>query len=242
MTVFVKNVWVEDPSTHKSTQPLTVAQMNRIENGIEEALQGVANALYKAIEISNASIEPPQVAIGREIQGFTINCLCNKEPSQISLKQGNTDVPHSANVNGSSVTLTTSGLAISSSTTYTVTAMDERGATASRNLTIDFLNFICYGAASTPQEITSTFVNSLASKDLSKTRAKTITVNAGSGQFIWIAIPSRLGSPSFSVGGFEGGFTLAATLQVTNSASYAEEYKVYKSDNAGLGSTRVVIG
>ena len=241
MTVFVKNVWVEDQTTHKSTQPLTVEQMNRIENGIEEALQGVANALYKAIEISNASIDPSAVVIGRKIQGFTINCSLNKESAQIDLKHGNSDVAHTANVNGTSVTLTTSGFAISSSTTYTVTVTDERGATASRNLTIDFLNFICYGAASAQQEITNTFVNSLASKDLSKTRAKTIAVNAGSGQFIWIAIPSRLGTPSFSVGGFEGGFTLAATLQVTNSASYAEEYKVYKSDNAGLGSTRVVI-
>ena len=43
----------------------------------------------------------------------------------------------------------------------------------------------------------------------------------------------------FFVGGFEGGFALEKTFDYTNPSGYTEAYDVYKSTNAGLGSTKV---
>ena len=66
-------------------------------------------------------------------------------------------------------------------------------------------------------------------------------VTAGEGEFIYYAIPHRLGTPSFTVGGFEGGFSLLKTFDYENPAGYTESYDVYKSTNANLGATKVVI-
>ena len=78
-------------------------------------------------------------------------------------------------------------------------------------------------------------------KGLQGSKAKTFTVNAAASQHIYYAIPTRYGTPSFKVGGFEGGFAKAATIDFTNASGYEESYDIWKSDNAGLGSTTVVV-
>jgi hypothetical protein len=50
-----------------------------------------------------------------------------------------------------------------------------------------------------------------------------------------------MGTRSFKVGGFDGGFTLYDTISFTNASGYTEEYYVYRSDNAGLGQTSVTV-
>ena len=80
------------------------------------------------------------------------------------------------------------------------------------------------------------------SSELSGSRARTKTVTAGAGQYIWFAYPARLGAATFKVGGFEGGFTLVdGSFSHTNASGYTEAYRVYRSDNAGLGATTVVV-
>lgn len=86
--------------------------------------------------------------------------------------------------------------------------------------------------------IDDAFVKGLT-KALSGNKAKIFTVNAEQGQYIYYALPKRLGTPVFFVGGFEGGFALEKTFNYTNPSGYAEAYDVYKSTNAGLGSTKV---
>ena len=83
-------------------------------------------------------------------------------------------------------------------------------------------------------------INSLT-KQLSNSKNRTITVNAGAGEYIFYCVPSRLGACSFNVGGFDGGFSKVATVNFTNSDNYAENYDIYKSDNANLGNTNVTI-
>ena len=60
-------------------------------------------------------------------------------------------------------------------------------------------------------------------------------------RYIYYAIPHRLGTPVFFVGGFEGGFALEKTFDYQNPSGYTESYDVYKSTNAGLGSTTVTV-
>lgn len=77
--------------------------------------------------------------------------------------------------------------------------------------------------------------------ELSNSRAKTFTVTAAAGEYIYYCFPSRLGAATFTVGGFEGGFEAPSTVSVTNASGYTEDYYVYRSTNSGLGSTTVVV-
>jgi hypothetical protein len=71
------------------------------------------------------------------------------------------------------------------------------------------------------------------------TGAPQFTVTAGAGQYIWFCYPKRLGTVTFWVGGFEGGFEAVQTVSLTNINGWSEDYYCYRSTNANLGSTAV---
>lgn len=123
--------------------------------------------------------------------------------------------------------------------TYTLNATSTNNISKTKSGTVKFYNGIYYGKSSSAT-YDSTLINSLT-KVLSDSKARTITVNAGTGEYIYYCLPTRLGVPSFNVGGFDGGFTKVATINFTNSDSYAEDYDIYKSTNANLGNSTVVI-
>ena len=128
---------------------------------------------------------------------------------------------------------------VTATTTYTLVATSNSGVQESKSVTITFANGIYYGKSTT-----STYNVALISgltKQLSNSKNRTITVNAGVGEYIFYCVPSRLGVCSFNVGGFDGGFSKVATVNFTNSDNYAENYDIYKSDNANLGNTNVTI-
>ena len=79
------------------------------------------------------------------------------------------------------------------------------------------------------------------SKELNESRAKTFTVDCGNSQYIFYCIPSRLGTPVFTVGGFSGGFYKVNTIQFSNDFGYVESYDIWKSTNNNLGNTTVVV-
>lgn len=123
--------------------------------------------------------------------------------------------------------------------TYTLNAISTNDVSKSKSGTVKFYNGIYYGKSSSAT-YDSALINSLT-KTLSDSKARTITVNAGTGEYIYYCLPTRLGVPSFNVGGFDGGFTKVATINFTNSDSYAEDYDIYKSTNANLGNSTVVV-
>lgn len=123
---------------------------------------------------------------------------------------------------------------IQTATTFELTVSD--GSTsATRSVTVDFANQIYYGAAADLSNVTN--LTGVMSND----PERTVTVDAGSGKYIVYAIPARLGDVVFSVGGFEGGFEAPVTQTLTNASGYQEAYKVYRSTNAGLGSTTIEV-
>lgn len=74
----------------------------------------------------------------------------------------------------------------------------------------------------------------------------TFVVNADqAGEYIWFAFRDQLqtddGNPTFTVGGFPGGFTDKGTVSHTNDSGFTETYRLWRSDNAALGSTTVVV-
>ena len=109
----------------------------------------------------------------------------------------------------------------------------------SKNISFNFLNGRYWGV-SDKTTYDSSFVKSL-SKELSSSRSKTFTVNCGEGQHIYYCIPSNFGTPTFTVGGFSGGFNKIETIQYTNPSGYTESYDIWKSSNSNLGNTTVVV-
>lgn len=134
-------------------------------------------------------------------------------------------------VTGSSYTAT----GVTSNQTFTLAATDGT-TTDSKSVSVGFANQIYWGAASDTSAVTS-----LSNKTLSNTKSRTITVNATSGKYIIYALPKRLGTVTFKVNGFDGGFSSPEEKNITNASGYPEAYYVYKSTNANLGNTTVVI-
>jgi len=109
------------------------------------------------------------------------------------------------------------------------------------NNTYYFRNNRYWGVTTTASGYSEADIEGLAGNDLSNTRVKTFTVIPGAGEYIVYSYPSRLGSATFTVGGFEGGFESPETVSVTNTSSYTEDYYIYRSTNSNLGSTEVVV-
>ena len=130
---------------------------------------------------------------------------------------------------------------------FVLKATDARGKSITKILQIHAYNGVYTGAASSPDVIDAAFLNTLK-KSVANGYTRTFTVDAKAGQYIWYACPTKLVgilekdvTPSFNVGGFDGGFSKVATLDYTNAVGYTEEYQVWRSDNAGLGSTTVKV-
>lgn len=68
------------------------------------------------------------------------------------------------------------------------------------------------------------------------------TVTAGLTDKIYFACRNAFGTPTFSIGGIDGGFTLVSdTISLTNDYGFTENYALYESDNSGLGETTVIV-
>lgn len=176
---------------------------------------------YKAIQINSFSAAPPVSEIGSS-QTITLGWSLNKAAT-------------SQNINGSPVTGNSKQYTgVTTGTSYTLNVSDGQ-TSASRSVSVSFANRIYYGAAADLTSVTD--LTGILSND----PERTITVNAGTGEYIIYAIPARLGDVEFYVGGFEGGFEPAEVQTLTNSSGYQESYKVYRSTRASLGETTVEI-
>lgn len=188
---------------------------------------------YEAIEIISFSNNLGNVEKGTSYEVVTFAWSINKTPTTLSL-------------NGELIDASLKTLryptTVTSNTTFTLRATDEKGSTSTKRTTITFLNGIYYGASTlkTINDINSDFILSLT-KSLASSYKKTFTVNPGADEYIYFAYPTNMGTPNFYVGGFEGGFETIGTLEFTNAHNYTENYTVYVSSNANLGSTTVEV-
>lgn len=174
---------------------------------------------YKDIEILSFTTSPSTCELGA-----TANVLLSWELNKAPTYQGIDGIP----VQGNSKQYTE----IMATRTFILSATDGE-TTATKQATVTFANQIYYGVAADLSNVTS------LSKVLSNNKTRTITLNAGSGEYIIYAIPVRLGSVVLYVGGFEGGFENPVQQMLINESGYQEAYRVYRSTNAGLGETTV---
>ena len=129
---------------------------------------------------------------------------------------------------------------VQSNTTITLTVTDERDAVVTKSVTISFQPKVYWGV-SNKASLESADILALANSALSSYRTRTFSVNAGAGEYIYYAIPSNFGTPTFNVGGFDGGFVKVGTVSHQNASGYTQNYDVWKSVNAALGQTSVTV-
>lgn len=220
---------------HKDGDILSAELINKFEEANEKNTQDIKELNTKIWDIQNPfDISSISVAPNISQMGSTVSPKLTWNYTHSTIK--------SQTINNEAIenTLRTKTFTgVTTTTTYTLAATSNSDVKKSKSATITFANGVYYGK-STASTYDSALINSLT-KQLSNSKGRTITVNAGAGEYIFYCIPSRLGACSFNVGGFDGGFSKVATVNFTNSDNYAEKYDIYKSDNANLGNTNVTI-
>ena len=128
-------------------------------------------------------------------------------------------------------------------TSWSVEVTDEKNSKATNSTTIYFRYRVWYGVAAEPSKYNQDFIKSLANGEFATSRAKTFTVTAGEGEYIYYCVPvspSDFGECSFTVNGFTGGFSKVATVAYVNGRS-STNYYIYRSNNDGLGAKTVIV-
>lgn len=218
----------------QTAENVSYGDNSNVDVALDDIYAKLGDLMYTPISITFFTNNKNTVEMGSTITDVTLNWNYNKTPETLSLDGSTLDV--------SLKTKTLSGQSIKANKTFTLKATDERDAVATKTTAITFLNGVYYGVGNNLEigGVTNEFILGLT-KTLQASKAKTFTVNAGAGKHIYYILPTRYGTPTFKVGGFEGGFEKLGTVNFTNSSSYAENYDVYKSSNAGLGNTTVVV-
>lgn len=181
-------------------------------------------------DIKTFTATPASVEIGNSTASVTLAWTFNATPSSLTLN----GVSKSVSSTGETVTATDNGT--THQVKYTLAT-----SVGSKEVTFNFYPKVYYGVATIPGTVNSAFVIGLSNGVLAGSRARTFTVDATSGKYIWYAVPTRYGACSFKVGGFDGGFEAAQTVSVTNASGNTENYYVYRSTNPSLGNTTVVV-
>ena len=191
----------------------------------------VAQLLYTPIAITSFGHTAGIRELGETVTSINFHWTTNKTPKTLTF-DGVSFPEDSPGIylTGKNYTVTTS---------FNLRVTDETGASDSKTTSIYFYNGVYYGVGNVPH-VDSDVIKEL-SKDLRANKKPSFTVEAGSNQYIYYCLPVRMGTCSFTVGGFTGGFTLVDTIPFTNPSGYEEEYYIYKSDNAGLGETTVYV-
>lgn len=206
----------------KPNEILRADQLNEMDAQIKENTERIEALEYAPIAINSFSVSPATIEKG---SSTTVTATWNLNKTATS-----------QTINGASVTGTSKTYSnVTADITYSLYVSDGKKS-AEKTAKVTTANQIYWGVAANTSSVTV-----LANKALSNTKTRTITVDAGSGQYIIYALPKRLGTVTFWVNGFEGGFGTPETKSLTNASGFAEDYYIYKSENVGLGNTTIEI-
>jgi hypothetical protein len=205
----------------KETVTVLQTAMLAMQAQITDILQRLEALEYKSISIQSFTATPATIERG---SNSTVNLTWSLN------KAATTQTINGTAVQGTSMQVTN----VSATTTYRLDVSDGN-TSATKSVTVTAANQIYYGAAADFSTVTS------LTKVLSDNKKRTITVNAGQGEYIIYAYPARLGNVTFFVDSWEGGFEPAVEQSITNASGYTETYKIYRSTNASLGETTVEI-
>ena len=131
---------------------------------------------------------------------------------------------------------------ITSNTTFIISGSDKKEKSCTSRGSFNFKHKRYYGVAEIPAEYNSDFILGLSGKEFCTDRTKSaFSLTAGAGQYMFYCFPATYGTPTFNVGGFDGGFELAATIDFTNASGNTTSFVIYKSENANLGTQSIIV-
>lgn len=234
----LKNNIVDNCESQNADKPLSANQGYALQIQINELSKKMADHMYEVIKFTKFSSNISTVELGYTVNSVTLTWETSKQPKTLTLDGATIDATKKSHTYDYS----SSPLKPTSVTTkgYTIVATDERDGSSSANAYINFVNGVYYGVSAIPNTYNSDFILSLTKK-LSKAKVSSIDVTAGENQYIYYCLPTVMGTCTFNVGGFDGGFTLVDTINFTNSCGYTTNYYIYRSDNANLGKKIVKI-
>lgn len=139
------------------------------------------------------------------------------------------------------VSITNSAGFVENYKVFASTAKNLGNSTLTVSTSASLIDPIYYGTSTVSTGWNEAQIEALASSVISNTKGRTISLTTGVNDYMMYCLPTRLGTVTFTVGGFEGGFEAPATLSITNVNGYAENYYIYRSTNKNLGTTSVVV-
>ena len=222
--------------------PLPATDVSVTNSGFANLQEVIDYLLYVPVAINSFTVPVTVYEIGSSVASLNFTWVLNQNPVSQALSGPNLTPPTLAVTDRSHSATLTSPLApvsVGTSYTYQLSATDAF-ATVISTRAISFLNNIYYGDAAIPGAVNSAFVTGLT-KVLQATRSRSFTSNAGPGVYTWFAYRSALGTATFTVGGFSGGFDAAVVVSVTNASGFTENYNVHRSTNPNIGPVGVVV-
>lgn len=203
----------------------------------DEYRQKIDDLSYTKIAITAMSATNSANEIGATVAATDVSWTLNKEAKTQKIKfGGEAEETLDKTLRKKSYT----GKTVKSNTNIVLTVTDERDAQVSRTVSIIFQPKVYWGKTN-KEQLTDEDILALEGAALASNKNRTFTVNAGAGEKIVYVIPTSFGTPTFNVGGFDGGFKKMQTLPHTNKSGYSQSYDVWASVNAGLGNTTVVV-
>lgn len=203
----------------------------------DEYKKKIDDLAYTKIAINSLTATNSSNEIGATVTASDIAWALNKEPKTQKIQFAS---EAAENLDKSIRKKSYTGKTVKANTNIVLTVTDERDASVSRTVTIAFQPKVYWGKTN-KASLANADILALEGSALAGGRGRSFTVNAGAGEKIVYAIPTSFGTPTFNVGGFDGGFTKAQTLEFTNASGYKQSYDVWMSVNAGLGSTAVTV-
>lgn len=203
----------------------------------DEYKQMIDDLSYVKIAINSLTATNSSNEIGSTVAATDVAWTLNKEPKTQKIKFSS-EAEETLETSDRSKSYT--GKNITSNSIIKLTVTDERDASVSKQVTIQFQPKVYYGVSADPTALESDAINALTGA-LASSKARTFSANAGEGEYIVYIIPSSFGTPTFNVGGFDGGFRKTKTIEHTNASGYKQNYDIWQSVQPSLGSTSVTV-
>ena len=100
-----------------------------------------------------------------------------------------------------------------------------------------------FGVAAAPNiPLANAYIDTNLARQVILGNTSSFSVTANAGEFVYYALPTRLGVRYFRYGVITGGFSLENTIPITDILTgITENYYIYKSNNANLGTLTVQV-
>lgn len=231
-----KKIDVDDELSTTSANPVANSVITEEINKIKEEM---GTLTFVPLVIEKFALNDPYQEVGTSRSTVTLLWKLSKVPNELYLNNVllSDNEATSTQIDG----LITSQV-IGETIDYTLKAITPKD-TVTETVQLLFTEAIKYGTADNTDSVTNSLIRGLESKKVQPTRKAELQVNADANKHIYIAIPASYGEPTFSVGGFEGGFvkmTTGSGVQYQRNG-VSSPYHVYKSTNAGLGNTTIQV-